>query len=429
MALSINSADNLASDLTFLLAVDDDNQIKELVSNLALTVHANVVINGTTAPYGRAFRTGGTGTTPWRVSFAPVAAPSNAPISVFIVMNDWVSKTSGSASTGGMLFGGEGGSVKIGPGIMMYNGGIWQPNSGQSSVAAVVPTAGNVATGANSIGFVRSGTTTPVPKAFINGVLDANYSSPPSDDGVSYGSKSSTASFASVGGGATNFVTADFVYVAVFVGVALTDADFLRLHNSLTGGNAFALVTSSGGGADVESPVLTGSIDVTGITSTSFSAAWSAGTDNVAVVGYDMSLDGGTTWQISVDVPYHTPSGLTASTTYQVRVRAKDAVGNFSTPSLSAAVTTSAAPSTYVALVGPMYLTTGSGPALNTPVSWSAVAADVGDYEGATITDGSGVTDPTTGVLTVQPLPSAATVDVIVKDGSGAVFYQRVTPG
>lgn len=90
---------------------------------------------------------------------------------------------------------------------------------------------------------------------------------------------------------------------------------------------------------DTTPPVLTGSIGVTGLSSTGYTLTWPAGTDNVAVTGYQRSLDGGGAWVDVGNVLTANISGRTPGTTDAVRVRARDAAGNVSAPALAAAVT------------------------------------------------------------------------------------------
>ena len=62
------------------------------------------------------------------------------------------------------------------------------------------------------------------------------------------------------------------------------------------------------------------------VTSTSIQITWPSGADNVAVTSYETSLDGAT-WTDRGNVLVHAFSGLAASTSYTLRVRAKDAAG------------------------------------------------------------------------------------------------------
>lgn len=101
-------------------------------------------------------------------------------------------------------------------------------------------------------------------------------------------------------------------------------------------------VTTAAASGDTTAPSLAGSITPSAITSSGFTFSWPAATDNVAVTGYEVSTNGGTSWTSVGNVLTRTETGKTASTAYQLRVRALDAAGNASTP-LSATVTTSAA--------------------------------------------------------------------------------------
>lgn len=96
------------------------------------------------------------------------------------------------------------------------------------------------------------------------------------------------------------------------------------------------------GVADTTAPTLTGSLTVGTVTATSIQVTWPAGADNVAVTSYETSPDGSTWTDRGAGLAY-TFAGLTASTSYTLRVRAKDAAGNVSTPALSVTQATAAA--------------------------------------------------------------------------------------
>jgi chitodextrinase len=96
--------------------------------------------------------------------------------------------------------------------------------------------------------------------------------------------------------------------------------------------------TGGGGGGDTQPPTAPGNLRSTGTTSSSASLAWNASTDNVGVTGYDVQQDGSTVTTVSGTST--TVSGLAASTTYQFRVRARDAAGNTSGFSNTISVTT-----------------------------------------------------------------------------------------
>ncbi|WP_449400515.1 fibronectin type III domain-containing protein [Chryseobacterium wanjuense] len=73
-------------------------------------------------------------------------------------------------------------------------------------------------------------------------------------------------------------------------------------------------------------------------TSNSISLSWTASTDNVGVVGYDIYKDGA--FYTTVSGITATVSGLNPSTTYSFYIIAKDAAGNPSTASNTATGTT-----------------------------------------------------------------------------------------
>jgi hypothetical protein len=102
-----------------------------------------------------------------------------------------------------------------------------------------------------------------------------------------------------------------------------------------------AFTTTAAG--DTTVPTLTGSIVIGTVTSGIIQMSWSAGSDNVGVTSYEVSKDGGSNYIDAGLVLTYTFTGLTASTSYPLRVRAKDAAGNVSTPALAATQSTAAA--------------------------------------------------------------------------------------
>lgn len=71
---------------------------------------------------------------------------------------------------------------------------------------------------------------------------------------------------------------------------------------------------------------------------TSFNLSWTASTDNIAVTGYDVYLDG--VLKTSVTGTSANVTGVSSSTTYAVTVKAKDDAGNHSAASTALNVTT-----------------------------------------------------------------------------------------
>ena len=101
-----------------------------------------------------------------------------------------------------------------------------------------------------------------------------------------------------------------------------------------------AFTTTAAG--DTTAPVLTGSITSSAITSTSYTLTWPAATDNVAVTGYEYSVNGGSTYTATGTALTVNVIGRTAGATDSVAVRAFDAAGNRSL-ALSATLTLAAA--------------------------------------------------------------------------------------
>lgn len=156
----------------------------------------------------------------------------------------------------------------------------------------------------------------------------------------------------SINGGA-DYTDAGNVTSRVFTALVAATEYQVRVRAYDAAGNrsaplAIAVTTSTS--SDTTEPTMSGSLTTSDITSAGYTMNWPAGTDNVAVVGYETSTDGGTTYSNAGNVTSRVISGATASTLYNLRVRAYDAAGNRSTP-LSATVTTSAPPSPTVTSV------------------------------------------------------------------------------
>ena len=93
---------------------------------------------------------------------------------------------------------------------------------------------------------------------------------------------------------------------------------------------------------DSQPPTAPASLSSSSITVTSFTLSWTAATDNVAVTGYDVYQNGLKINSSNVTSTSFNVSGLTSATTYSYFVKARDAAGNESAPSMTLDVTTSA---------------------------------------------------------------------------------------
>jgi hypothetical protein len=117
-------------------------------------------------------------------------------------------------------------------------------------------------------------------------------------------------------------------------------------------------------GGDTAPPSVPAGLSSSTITQTSFRLSWTASTDNVGVTGYEIFRNGtsiGTSATTSFNV-----TGLTANTTYSMRVRARDAVPNWSAQSAALNVTTATAP-VNLALNRPAVSSTNETSVLNAP--------------------------------------------------------------
>lgn len=134
---------------------------------------------------------------------------------------------------------------------------------------------------------------------------------------------------------------------------------------------AYASVTITT--VDTTPPSVPTGLGSNSITMTSFNLTWSASTDNVGVTGYEVMRDStslGTTASTNMNV-----TGLSLNTLYVMKVRARDAIGNWSSWSSTLNVTTAndtTAPSTPTGLSG------GTPGLTSFTLSWSASSDDVG---------------------------------------------------
>ncbi len=109
-------------------------------------------------------------------------------------------------------------------------------------------------------------------------------------------------------------------------------------------GNASAqsasLKVTTTGSSDTTPPSVPANLTSTAVTSSSVSLAWTASTDNVAVIGYHLFRNG--TQVASPSGNSYTDTGLAAATSYTYTVNAYDAAGNVSAQSTANTATTAA---------------------------------------------------------------------------------------
>lgn len=258
MAKTLNTGDALYSSLSHLFMVDDDNTVKELKAGLTCTPHANVLLPGsgaTSSPVGRSFRTSGAaGSAPavYGVDFPNYTASTTADISFFCAINQYNSANNGpfNSAYGVPLFSNDNPGMRIGCGMQLdaATGKIFHHNvNGIAVLSSTVNSSGSVTGGGvKSFGFTR--TAGGVVKVYINGVVDSAYTGGLANTGSQFGAGFGTSEMSLIGGMATyGWASFDYAYVCDWLGAIVSESEMLRLHNSLTGSDAFALITASGG--------------------------------------------------------------------------------------------------------------------------------------------------------------------------------------
>ena len=111
--------------------------------------------------------------------------------------------------------------------------------------------------------------------------------------------------------------------------------------NATTDGPTTALMTVAVVLADTTAPVWTGaSVTATNITETTADLSWTVATDDTAVTGYRVLLDGTQVIEVADTVTSFSLTALTAGTSYAVAIQAVDAAGNASTSGPVATVMT-----------------------------------------------------------------------------------------
>ena len=176
------------------------------------------------------------------------------------------------------------------------------------------------------------------------------------------------------------------------------------------------------GSTDTQAPTTPGNVHATSIGSTSVTLAWTASTDNVGVVAYDIYTDGNLLTSAPGTVTSFKINGLTPNTTYRLSLDARDAAGNVSIGSNQAVVTTTASSDT-IPPTAPTNLKVISTTSSTASLSWTASTDNVGvtSYDvlnAGTVLNG----DPITGTTyTVTGLASSTTyqLTVVAHDAAG----------
>lgn len=178
-------------------------------------------------------------------------------------------------------------------------------------------------------------------------------------------SANASESTATVKAGSSQAVSASGVQNVTVTGLTASTSYYLHFVHRDAAGNDSTVATSAqfttSAGADTTNPTLTGSVTFESITQTTYTAQWPAGSDNVAVAGYEYQI-GGTAgaWTDAGNNLSAAITGRTAGTTETVYVRAYDAAGLRSTPAISGNVTLESIPAAGINVTEPLKNNTGT---------------------------------------------------------------------
>ena len=119
---------------------------------------------------------------------------------------------------------------------------------------------------------------------------------------------------------------------------------------------------------DTTAPTAPTTLAASGTSQTATSLSWTASTDNFAVTGYNVYLNG--VLKTTVSTTSYAVTGLTAQTAYTFNIKAKDAAGNVSASSNTITVNTLVAPDT-TAPTAPTALAANATSQTGTNLSWN----------------------------------------------------------
>ena len=146
----------------------------------------------------------------------------------------------------------------------------------------------------------------------------------------------------------TSLVVGDGTYNFVLAGTSTDGVDF----SSREATNKPQLVVTTAASTDVTNPTDPATLGAAAISSGRIDLSWTASTDDVGVVGYDILRNGSLLTAVGA-VTTFSDTTVAPSTAYTYQVRAFDAAGNRSGLSPSASATTPAAPSTTTSTFAP----------------------------------------------------------------------------
>jgi chitodextrinase len=134
---------------------------------------------------------------------------------------------------------------------------------------------------------------------------------------------------------------------------------------------------ASTGSGDIQAPTAPNYVQSYSITTTGFALQWSGATDNIAVIGYEVFLNGISYAKTGQYVTYLTLNNLLQATNYSITIKAYDAAGNISLVSAALIVKTLGIVDTQAPSI-PLNLKATNITANSFTISWAAATDNVG---------------------------------------------------
>jgi chitodextrinase len=166
-------------------------------------------------------------------------------------------------------------------------------------------------------------------------------------------------------------------------------------------------------GDDSQAPTVPTNIVVGATTNTSIALSWSESTDNVAVAGYKILLDGVEMNETATQTTL-TITGLTANTSYSVTIKAFDEAGNDSAASAAVIAKTSTTTDT-TRPSPPNGFVSSDITSTSVVLSWNASIDNVGIAGYIVFKDGTSIDDTTATTFTVTGLNPSTSYGFVVK--------------
>ncbi|MBC7887489.1 MAG: fibronectin type III domain-containing protein [Ferruginibacter sp.] len=184
--------------------------------------------------------------------------------------------------------------------------------------------------------------------------------------------------------------------------------------NSSVSSNIVSVITP-----DTQAPSAPSDLLISSLTQTSFTMSWNASTDNVGIAGYDIYQDGVKINAALVIATSYNATSLTASTSYQYYVQARDAAGNATNSSIlnltTPAPPDSEAPST------PVNLTASNIAQNSADLNWTASTDNVAVTGYDIYQDNIKIAATSAAYYHVTGLSALVTYNfyIVAKDGAG----------